>query len=43
MRFAGVDLVNIEWMEGNFAGVLAVVMYIILIAYLTISSLEAKQ
>lgn len=43
MRFAGINLVNIEWMESNLAGALAVVMYIILIAYLAISSLKTKE
>ena len=38
MRFAG-----IKWMESNSAGVLAIVMYILLIAYLAISSLKAKE
>ena len=43
MRFAGINLVNIKWMESNSAGVLAIVMYILLIAYLAISSLKAKE
>ena len=43
MRFAGINLVDIKWMESNSAGVLAIVMYILLIAYLAISSLKAKQ
>ena len=43
MRFAGINLVDIEWMESNLAGALAVVMYILLIAYLAISSLKAKK
>ena len=43
MRFAGINLVDIKWMESNSAGVLAVVMYILLIAYLAISSLKAKE
>ena len=34
MRFAGINLVDIKWMESNSAGVLAIVMYILLIAYL---------
>ena len=42
MRFAGINLVDIKWMESNSAGVLAIVMYILLIAYLAISSLNAK-
>ena len=43
MRFAGINLVDIKWMESNSAGVLAIVMYILLIAYLSISSLKAKE
>lgn len=43
MRFAGINLVDIKWMESNSAGVLAIVMYILLIAYLAISSLKAKK
>ncbi|MCD7851582.1 MAG: oligopeptide transporter, OPT family [Parabacteroides sp.] len=43
MRFAGINLVNEEWMESNFAGVIAVVMYIMLMSYLAISSLKAKK
>lgn len=31
MRFAGINLVDIKWMESNSAGVLAIVMYILLI------------
>ena len=41
MRFAGINLVDIKWMESNSAGVLAIVMYILLIAYLASSSLKA--
>ena len=43
MRLAGINLVDIKWMESNSAGVLAIVMYILLIAYLAISSLKAKE
>ena len=43
MRFAGINLVDIKWMESNSAGVPAIVMYILLIAYLAISSLKAKE
>ena len=43
MRFAGINLVDIKGMESNSAGVLAIVMYILLIAYLAISSLKAKE
>lgn len=43
MRFAGINLVDIKWMESNSAGVLAIVMYILLIAYLASNSLKAKE
>ena len=43
MRFAGLNLVNTEWMESNAAGIVAVVVYLALIAYLTICSLKAKK
>lgn len=43
MRFAGINLVDIKWMESNSAGVLAIVMYILLIAYLASISLKAKE
>lgn len=43
LRFAGVDLLNKEWMESNFAEILAVLMYLILIAYLALNSLNAKK
>lgn len=43
MRFAGVNLVNVEWAESNLAEILAVVMYIALIGYLAVSSLKAKK
>lgn len=43
MRFAGVNLVDEEWLSGNLAEVLAVVMYVALIAYLAINSLNAKK
>ena len=43
MRFAGINLVDIKWMESNSAGVLAIVMYILLITYLASSSLKAKE
>lgn len=42
MRFAGINLLDTEWMESNEAGILAVVMYTLLIVYLTISSLKEK-
>ncbi|WP_102409142.1 OPT family oligopeptide transporter [Parabacteroides bouchesdurhonensis] len=43
LRFGGINLVNEEWMNSNFAGVIAIVMYLALMAYLTISSLKAKK
>lgn len=43
LRFGGINLVNEKWLEGNFAEPLAVVMYIVMIAYLAISSLKAKK
>ncbi|WP_304966579.1 OPT family oligopeptide transporter [uncultured Parabacteroides sp.] len=43
MRFAGINLLNTEWMESNAAGGLAVMMYVILITYLAISSLQTKK
>lgn len=43
LRFAGVNLVNEEWLSGNLAEVLAVVMYVLLIAYLAVNSLNAKK
>lgn len=43
LRFAGVNLMNETWATGNFAEILAVIMYIVLITYLAISSLNAKK
>ena len=43
LRFAGVKQINEEWLAGNLSEWLAIVMYIALIAYLTISSLKAKK
>lgn len=43
LRFGGINLINEKWLEGNFAEPLAVVMYIAIMAYLTISSLKAKK
>lgn len=43
LRFGGVNLVNEEWLSGNLAEVLAVVMYVLLIAYLAVNSLNAKK
>lgn len=43
MRFAGINMVNIGWMESDAAGLLAIVVYLLLIAYLTFSSLKANK
>lgn len=43
LRFGGIDMLNKEWQEGNLAEVLAVIMYIALIAWLAISSMKAKK
>lgn len=43
LRFAGVHLTNEAWAVGNFAEILAVIMYIVLIAYLAVSALKAKK
>ena len=43
MRFAGLNLLNAEWQESNAAGMLAVVVYLALIGYLTYSSMKAEK
>ena len=43
MRFAGINMVDVEWMESDAAGMLAIVVYLLLIGYLTFSSLKAKK
>lgn len=43
MRFGGIDLMNQEWTTSNMGGLLAVAMYILLIAYLIFNSLNAKK
>lgn len=43
LRFVGINLVNEAWLENNLSEILSVVMYILLIAYLTYSSLRAKK
>lgn len=43
LRFGGINLVNEAWLQNNLSEVLAVVMYIVLIAYFTYSSLQAKE
>lgn len=43
LRFGGINLLNEEWMESRGAEVLGLVMYIVIIAYLAISSLRTKK
>ena len=43
LRFAGVDLYQADWARSKGAEVLAIVMYLALMAYLTYSSLRAKK
>jgi len=43
LRFGGINLLNESWFESKGAEVLAVVMYIVIIAYLTFSSLRTKK
>ena len=43
LRFGNIDLMNAEWASSTGAEILAVVMYIALIAYLTINPLNAKK
>lgn len=43
LRFAGVDLYQADWAGSKRAEVLAIVMYLALMAYLTYSSLRAKK
>ena len=43
LRFGGINMVNEEWLENNLSEVLALVMYIGLIVYLAVSSLNAKK
>ncbi len=43
LRFAGVDLYQANWAGSKGAEVLAIVMYLALMAYLTYSSLRAKK
>ena len=39
----GINLMNEEWASSNAAEILAVVMYLVMIAYLTFNSLNAKK
>lgn len=43
LRFGGIDWRSAEWADSNGAQFLAVGMYILIIAYLTIRSLKAKK
>lgn len=43
LRFGGINLWNEQWANGQMAEVLAVVMYVALIAYLVINSLNTKS
>ena len=43
LRFGGINLMNEEWASSNAAEILAVVMYLVMIAYLTFNSLNAKK
>ena len=43
LRFAGVDLYQADWAGSKGAEILAIVMYLALMAYLTYSSLRAKK
>ena len=43
IRFAGVDLVNREWLANSWSEILALVMYIGLIIYLGYSALKVKK
>lgn len=43
LRFAGIDLYQADWAGSKGAEVLAIVMYLALMAYLTYSSLRAKK
>lgn len=43
LRFAGVDLYQADWVGSKGAEVLAIVMYLALMAYLAYSSLRAKK
>jgi len=43
LRFAGLNIINEEWFESNPAQIIALLVYIALIAYLAISSLKTKK
>lgn len=43
LKFAGMDWFNTEWAESNAAGLLGLVMYIALIVYMTVHTMQAKK
>ena len=43
LKFAGADWFCTEWAESNAAGALGLVVYIVLIAYMTLHTLRAKR
>lgn len=43
LRFAGINLLNEAWAAGHAAEILAVAMYLVLIAYLALSALKTKK
>lgn len=43
LKFAGADWFCTEWAESNAAGALGLVVYIVLIAYMTLHTLRAKK
>ena len=43
LKFAGADWFCTEWAESNAAGTLGLVVYIVLIAYMTLHTLRAKR
>lgn len=43
LRFSGINVMSHEWMESSQAELLALVMYIVIIAYLAWDSLRAKK
>lgn len=43
LRFAGINLMNEAWATGHAAEILAVAMYLVLIAYLALSALKTKK
>ncbi len=43
IKFAGVDLVNKEWLESNMSQILALVMYAAIIVYFGYAAMKAKK